>query len=96
MIKKIQIYDNCIDRLLTKSLNWVSLFLKKNKKQAIQLVQPNWNPKLKDIFGHETRKITMTSPSKGNEYKTDVVPQLEAFSKGAVEEAEDGNIVIPL
>ncbi len=53
------------------------------------MVQPNWNPKLKDVLGHETKEISLLSQRTGNEYKTDVIPLLKAFSTGSVEETED-------
>lgn len=54
------------------------------------MVQPNWNPKLKDVLGHETQEVTMISPRTGNEYKTDIIPQLKVFATGSVEETDDG------
>jgi len=54
------------------------------------MAQPNWTPKLRDVLGHETKEVTMLSPRTGNEYKTDVIPQLKVVSTGSVEVTEDG------
>lgn len=52
--------------------------------------QPSWNPKLKEVLGHETKEITLLSQRTGNEYKTDVIPLLKTLSTGSIEETEDG------
>lgn len=50
---------------------------------------PNWNPKLRDVLGHETQEATMISPRTGNEYKTDIIPVLKVVSTGSIEEMDD-------
>ena len=50
---------------------------------------PNWNPKLKDVLGRETKEIAMISPKTGNEYKAEVIPVLQVVSTGSIEETND-------
>lgn len=71
------------------SINYVSIFIK-NEKEVISMSQPNWNPKLKNVLGHETKEISLISQRTGNEYKTDVIPLLKTLSTGSIEETEDG------
>lgn len=54
------------------------------------MVQPSWNPKLKDVLGHDTKEIPMISPRTGNEYHAEVIPELKVVSTGSVEETDDG------
>lgn len=60
------------------------------------MAQPNWNPKLKDVLGHDTKEITMISPRTGNEYKAEVITELKVFSSGSVEETEGGKYRDPI
>ncbi|WP_270290013.1 hypothetical protein [Enterococcus casseliflavus] len=53
-------------------------------------MEPNWIPRLKDVLGHETQEITLTSPRTGNQYTTDAISNLKVVSTGSIEETDDG------
>ncbi|MBO1304647.1 hypothetical protein JZO70_00630 [Enterococcus sp. 669A] len=54
------------------------------------MAQPNWNPRLKDVLGHDTQEIPMISPRTGNEYKAEVILELKVVSTGSVGDTDDG------
>lgn len=60
------------------------------------MAQPNWNPRLKDVLGHDTKEVSMISPRTGNEYKAEVIPELKVVSTGSVEETDDGKYRYPI
>lgn len=45
------------------------------------MAQPNWNPRLKDVLGHDTQEIPMISPRTRNEYKAEVILELKVELK---------------
>ncbi len=61
-----------------------------------KMAQPNWNPRLKDVLGHDTKEVSMISPRTGNEYKAEVIPELKVVSTGSVEETDDGKYRYPI
>ncbi|WP_422698735.1 hypothetical protein [Enterococcus durans] len=54
------------------------------------MANPNWNKSLKEVLGHETQEVTLVSPKTGNEYKTDIIPQIKLYATSAPEEVNDG------
>lgn len=60
------------------------------------MAQPNWNLRLKDVLGHDTREVSMISPRTGNEYKAEVISELKVVSTGSIEETDDGKYRYPI
>lgn len=53
-----------------------------------KMAQPNWNPRLKDVLGHDTKEVPMISPRTGSEYRAEIIPELKVISTGSIEEVD--------
>ena len=52
--------------------------------------KPVWTPTLKQVLKHDTKEVNLISERTGNEYTTEVIPQLKVVSTGSVDETQDG------
>mgnify|MGYP003365481462 CR=1 FL=1 len=59
------------------------------ERVGINMPKPNWNKRLKEVLGHDTKETTLVSPRTGNEYTTDIIPTLNVLSTGLLEETGD-------
>lgn len=54
------------------------------------MANPKWVRELSEVLGYPTKPTTLTSAKTGNEYTTDIIPQLKVLSNGLIEENGDG------
>ena len=53
-------------------------------------MKTNWNRTLAEVLKQETQQKVFVSDKTGNEYTTDVIPELIVYSLSPAEETEDG------
>ena len=53
------------------------------------MAKPSWNKTLSEVLKQQTRTVTLKSQKPGNEYQTDVIPNLVVLSTGSVETVAD-------
>lgn len=53
-------------------------------------MKTNWNRTLAEVLKQETQQKVFVSDKTGNEYTTDVIPELIVYSVSPAEETEDG------
>ena len=53
-------------------------------------MKTNWNRSLEEVLKQKTQPKVMVSEKTGNEYTTDVIPELIVYSVSPAEETEDG------
>lgn len=53
------------------------------------MAKTNWNKTLEEVLKQKTQPKVMVSEKTGKEYTTDVIPVLNVFSTGSIEEVDD-------